>query len=280
MIVEAAGRRSVLVTGASTGIGRRVVELIAGEFVVYAGVRSERDRLVLSALDDVEGILLDVTRADSIARAVTDVEGRGGLFGLVNNAGVYGESAVADMSDAEYDLVMSVNTRGVYAVTRAFLPAIVAVAGRVVTVGSVTGYFAGARSSAYAMSKHALEAFTDALAAETVDEGVGVSLVEPGTYRSAILDTAVRRGAMDADKATSDMNGRDDPDDVATAIRDALVAEAPRRRYLVVPDRSQAEAVVRGQLARLAQVTTGHPHGVGRAELHAILDAELDRVGD
>ena len=162
--------KAVLVTGASTGIGRRITERLAGDgYFVYAGARKDSDLEALGAIKNVQAVRLDVTNLRDIDAAVeTIVRGGRGLYGLVNNAGVATVNSVVDTEWSEFDLVMSVNVYGPYRVTRAFEPLIAAQKGRITTIGSISGILANPRLSAYAMSKHAMEAFTDSLAEEMV----------------------------------------------------------------------------------------------------------------
>src|SRR5258706_13473989 len=102
-------QKPVLVTGASSGIGRKIAErLAAGGHFVYATARKDEDLKSLAALANVQPMRLDVTRPAEIAAAVDVIAGSGtGLYGLVNNAGVATMDTVADMSFAELDLVMA-----------------------------------------------------------------------------------------------------------------------------------------------------------------------------
>ena len=88
-----------------------------------------------------------------------------GLHGLVNNAGIGTGGPVVDAKLEEFELAMNVNALGPVRMTRAFAPLIIAAKGRIVNISSVSGILAGENTSAYAMSKHAIEAFTDSLAA-------------------------------------------------------------------------------------------------------------------
>src|SRR5436190_7679012 len=158
--------RAVLVTGASTGIGRKVTEHLAGRgYFVYAGARKPADLDALGAIKNVRAVKLDVTKQEDIDAAVATItkEGRG-LYALVNNAGIATVGSVADTSMEEFDLLMDVNLYGPYRMTKAFTPLIAASKGRITNIGSISGVLASKDLSAYAMSKHAIEAFTDSLA--------------------------------------------------------------------------------------------------------------------
>ena len=188
-------QKAVLVTGASTGIGRKITErLAAGGHFVYAGARKEADLKELDAIKNVQAVRLDVTDSKDIAAAVEVITKAGrGLYGLVNNAGVGISGALTDTKEEDFDFLMQVNLYGPYRITRAFAPLIVTEKGRITTIGSISGILAGRNSGVYSMSKHAVEAFADSLAAEMAPLGVRVSVIEPGNYNSEIGGSAAKR---------------------------------------------------------------------------------------
>jgi NAD(P)-dependent dehydrogenase (short-subunit alcohol dehydrogenase family) len=125
------------------------------------------------------------------------------------------------------------------------------------------------------MSKHAVEAFTDALAGEMEPVGVKVSVIEPGQYKSDIWKSAAERGNVELQEAEQWKSQLKDPDEVAAATADALSEETPKRRYLVVPGQDGARAVIESQLSRLAQVNEGQPYTYDGAALIKMLDEAL-----
>lgn len=285
-------QKAVLITGASTGIGRNMAERLAREgHFVYAGARKEKDLAELNAIENVMAVRLDVTSQEDVDAAVALVakEGRG-LWGLVNNAGVATSGTVADMEDSDLDFVLNVNVNGVVRVTRAFTPLIVENKGRIVTTGSIAGVLSRPGGSAYSMSKHAMEAFADSLAGEMAPAGVSVSLIEPGSYKSKIRRTTGARIAKNIEAAggtlTDEMKERmkasaerevtlKEPDAVSDAAMHALFAETPRRRYMVVPDQFEAEITIRKALEELAQLNEGHEYSYDRDQLVDMLDQAL-----
>jgi len=108
------------------------------------------------------------------------------LYGLINNAGVFIGGPLMDVDLEEFKWLMDVNVYGVYRLNQAFAPLIIESRGRISTIGSISGTLAGSYSGQYSMSKHAIEAYTDSLAAEMAPLKVQVSVIEPGNYNSAI----------------------------------------------------------------------------------------------
>jgi NAD(P)-dependent dehydrogenase (short-subunit alcohol dehydrogenase family) len=280
---ESNAQKAVLVTGASSGIGRKVTERLAADgYFVYAGARKESDLKELAGIKNVQPVRLDVTSAADIAAAVeTITKGGRGLHGLVNNAGIGTLGPLATMKPEEFDLTMAVNARGPYLVTRAFTPLITAGKGRITTTGSISGILASKGNGAYSMSKHAVEAFTDALAAEMEPLGVHVSVVEPGNYNSEIARNAIERvGANEVARIGGNVTMADrskyrEPDEVAAAVVHALFDPNPKRRYLVVPNDREAEVTIKKQIAQLVQLNEGQPYTYDREALVKMLDEAL-----
>lgn len=271
-----APQKAVLVTGASTGIGRTIAEHLAADgYFVYAGARKEADLKALGAIKNVQAIRLDVTSAEDIANAVATVTKAGrGLFGLVNNAGVGSRGSFAEMRADEFDLMMAVNLYGPYRVTNAFAPLITAQKGRIITIGSISGILARKTLGAYAMTKHAIEAYTDSLADQMADVGVQVSVVEPGNYESEIGRNAARRLGI-TDEKIADRRQYKPPDEVAEAVEQALREPHPKRRYMVVPNQEEAEITIRKQIEQLVQLNEGQRYTYDRNALVKMLDEAL-----
>ena len=275
-------QKSILVTGASSGIGRHLAESLAAEgYHVYAGARKDEDLEALNAIDNITAVRLDVTRQDEVDAVVAQIEESGtGLWGLVNNAGVGGGGSVVDTPIENQNFVFAVNVEGVYRTTKAFAPLVMASQGRIVTTGSIAGTLSWGGGSAYSGSKHAIEAYTDALAAEMEPHGVAVSVVEPGNYKSRIRRSSVSR-AMDQMKARGDEIpeemkqayertaerelGYKEPDEVTEAFMHALFDDAPLRRYVVVPNEQEQEWTIRTKMAELVQLNTWGPYSYSPA---------------
>lgn len=272
---QPAPQKAILVTGASTGIGRKITERLAADgYFVYAGARKEADLKALGEIKNVQAIRLDVTKPEEIDAAVAAVsQGGKGLYGLINNAGIAAVGSLAETKLEEFDLVMAVNLAGPYRMTKAFLPLILAQKGRIVTIGSISGILASPDLAPYSMSKHAMEAFTDSLAAQLKGTSVQVIIVEPGNYDSQIGVNAARREG--ADNSRADRSKYKQPDEVAAAVAQALAEATPKRRYMVVPNQEEAERTIRKQIEQLVQLNEGQPYTYDRDELTRMLDAAL-----
>ena len=271
-------------TGASTGIGRKITERLAADgYFVYAGARKEEDLKALGAIKNVQAIHLDVTQPADIAAAVETIsKGGRGLYGLVNNAGVATVGTIADMSAEEFDLVMNVNAYGPVRMIKAFEPVLISQKGRIINIGSISGILASKNLPAYSMSKHAIEALTDSLAVQLAPLGVQVSVVEPGNYNSNISKNALARiGAQSAAANSQGYQLRADrsiykeSDEVAVAVEHALFDPNPKRRYMVVPNQEEAEITIRKQIEQLVQLNENQPYRYDRAALIKMLDEAL-----
>jgi len=188
--------QSVVITGASTGIGAAcAVELHGRGFRVFAGVRKAADALRLQeqASRWLAPLMIDVTDESSIVEAAKTVRASlddSRLAGLVNNAGIMVGGPLETLPLSEFRRQLEVNVVGQLAVTRAFLPLLREGRGRIVNVASFSGRVAVPYSGAYAASKFALEAMSDALRIELRRWGIFVSIIEPGSVKTPIWDKA------------------------------------------------------------------------------------------
>jgi short-subunit dehydrogenase len=187
--------KSVLITGASTGIGKAcALHLDKLGFMVFAGVRKTKDMDALQkeASDTLHPVMLDVTKPETIQVVIERIshETEHPLFGLVNNAGI-GISGVLEATP-EVDLrhVLEVNVIGLHAVTRACLPLLRKQTGRIINIGSSASFLAAPGASSYSASKFAVRAISDALRLELKPFGMWVSLVAPGAIESDIWEKA------------------------------------------------------------------------------------------
>ena len=246
--------RNVLVTGASTGIGRTTAEhLKARGFHVIAGVRKEADGKAL-ADQGIEIALIDVTDSATIEATAKQVGDRP-LAGLVNNAGIPSGGPLEYLPLDKLRQVLEVNVIGLVATTQAMLPALRRGTGRVVNISSISGRVSSPFVGPYSASKFAVEALSDAWRQELAPWGLKVISVEPGsvatpiwtkaagevaeaqeTYSPEALERyASAMTAMDGILARLDKMGIA-PVRVAKVIEKALTVRNPRPRYLVGPD--------------------------------------------
>ena len=291
--VFAGEQKSILVTGASTGIGRHLTETLADNgYHVYAGARKDKDLEALDAIDNVTAVRLDVTKQDQIDAVVALIEEKGtGLYGLVNNAGVGGGGQVVDTPVEDQTFVYDVNVEGVYRVTKALAPMVIESKGRITTTGSIAGTLSAFPGfSAYAGSKHWIEAFTDSFAAEMEPHGVAVSVIEPGNYKSNIRRSSVARRHEQVQAAGGDVTEEmkkaydataerelsyKEPDEVSAAFMHALFDDEPLRRYMVVPNAEEQSWTIRTKVNELVQLNQWGPYSYSRDELVELLDAAL-----
>jgi len=245
--------RSVLITGASSGIGEASAAHLASlGFRVFAGVRKQADADRLRA-ESVTPLILDVTDEASIAAAAGEIGGE--LAGLVNNAGIAVSGPLEFVPLGEWRRQLEVNVLGQVAVTQACLPALRAARGRVVNISSIGGRIALPLAGPYAASKFALEAVSDSLRREVRRFGIEVSVIEPGGVATPIwgkgleaADTLLEDMGPEAERLYGDLmvalrkeakrlaeEGLP-PSDVAEVVGRALTAGKPRTRYLVGSD--------------------------------------------
>jgi NAD(P)-dependent dehydrogenase (short-subunit alcohol dehydrogenase family) len=254
--VTSAGRRAVLVSGASRGLGlETALTLAAGGFDVWAGYRDEAHpaRILEAAAKrsvSVRPIRLDVTEPESAGAAVaTVVAHSGSLYGVVNNAAITLRGYFEDLSDAEIRRTLDVNLFGTMNVTRAVLPHLRAARrGRIVMMSSVGGRIGSMTLTAYVASKFAIEGFSESLSLELEPLGIQVAIIEPGIVDSGIWHEGRRvaaraldasgpyyewftRAEQQADALVRTSRLR--PADVAAAVQTALTAPRPRLRYTV-----------------------------------------------
>ncbi|HEX4484064.1 MAG TPA: SDR family oxidoreductase [Solirubrobacteraceae bacterium] len=265
---------TVLITGASTGIGQATaLRLARSGWTVLAGVRSTADgeRLAGEAPSGtIEPLALDVTDLEQIRLAAARVSELGGegesspgrLDALVNNAGIGFGGPLELIHPDDLRKQFDVNVLGQISVTQALLPALRAASGRIVFVSSVGGRVAMAFTAPYAASKHAIEAIGDALRVELRTSHVQVALVEPGSVATPIWDksreladgvtipdslqSAYGHVPQAMDKVLQDTAKRGvPPEQVAETIERALTSPKMKSRYLVGRDARAMVAIRR-----------------------------------
>jgi len=259
---------TVLVTGASSGIGQAcAVHLDRIGWRVLAGIRRPEATEALHAVASarLQPVIMDVTDPASIeaaTAAIRDAVGDTGLQGLVNNAGIAVAGIAEFLPMERLREQFEVNFFGQVAVTQALLPLLRAGNGRVVNMSSISGRHAAPFFSAYAASKHALEAWSDSLRQELAMWGLHVAIIEPGAIDTPIWESGEARARSIVDEmpeagralyaaavtagldTTQRAGKRGIPAQrVAEVVADALTASSPRARYVIGRDaRAQAAA--------------------------------------
>lgn len=241
---------TVLITGCSTGFGRELARLVVDRgwrAVVTARDRAKVADLAEGAEDRVLALSLDVTEAGQIADAVRAAQDKFGRIDvLVNNAGYGYQASIEEGEDEKIRAQFDANVFGLFAMTRTVLPVMRAQkSGYILNITSVAGFVGFPASGYYAATKHAVEGFSDALAAEAGPLGIRVTCIEPGPFRTdwagrslvqtpnAIPDYAETAGARL--KATSEKSGTQAGDPVRageTMIRVTEMDKPPRHLVL------------------------------------------------
>lgn len=248
--------RSVIVTGASTGLGlETALHVAAAGFTVYATVRDlsmAPDVQAAAAERDVDlrVLRLDLTDPDSVSSAVSTVVAEtGGVFALVNNGGLGLRGCLEDLTENDIRALFEANVFGTITATKAVLPHMRAAgAGRIITISSVGGRISSFGVSAYCSTKFAQEGLGEALALEVAPFGIQAVLIEPGIIKTTRWTTnrATAPGALEPTSAYHDLFAageiladrvvqrcRTTPADVARAVVAAITVDKPRMRYVV-----------------------------------------------
>ncbi len=254
--------KSIVVTGASTGIGWGCAKVLIGKgFRVFGSVRkqADADRLAKELGPNFVPVLFDVTDAAAVkagAQKVADALKGEPLFGLVNNAGIAVPGPLLHLDIDEFRHQLEVNVTGQLIVTQAFVPLLMAAhkegPGRIVMISSVGGKNASPFVGAYNASKFALEGLSESLRRELMLFGIDVIIVAPGAVATPIWDKAetvdVARyantpfaPALTKVRDYMIAGGRKGlkPERLGRVVWRALTTKNPKTRYTVTPDRVQ-----------------------------------------
>jgi len=300
--VSGTSTKPVLITGCDTGFGHELALKLARNGVpVYAACLAQKgvDDLLAKSKHlpgKIDAFIMDVTKDESVNAARDHVlKTTTGLWGLVNNAGILGANGPIDWLDIKhYQTCLDVNILGVIRVTHAFAPLIKRRQGRIVNTASIAGRVAFPVTAPYSISKYAVEAYSDCLRLEMNPFGVSVSILEPGFFKTNLLDT--QRAEADTNKLYENlpqemkdqygtpfletmqeqrskrMNefASDRIEYVVDDYYSALMSRFPRTRYhpgwdskLIFIPFSMAPTCVQGFLLRLVLILTNSPLPAG-----------------
>ena len=216
----------VLVTGASSGIGRATALALsgAGALVVAAGRRAERlQALVEEAPGEMVSMELDVTSPDSVDRVVSAVFARfGRLDALVNNAGLMLAGMILNADTNEWVRMVETNLLGSMRVAHAALPHLIESRGSYVQVSSTSGRIASAGAAAYSATKFGITAFAESFRQEATPYGVRTIVVEPGFVATELTDHTTDPVMREAADRIGESMRTLQPEDIAAAVVYAL----------------------------------------------------------
>jgi NADP-dependent 3-hydroxy acid dehydrogenase YdfG len=238
-----------LITGASSGFGREMARAVlqrGGQVIATARRPEVLQDLVAESPECCMAVALDVANAAQIKSALAVAESRfGAIDVLVNNAGYGLLGSIEESDEADIRRLFEVNFFGLVAVTRALMPSMRARrTGWIINLSSVAGQIGMATSGFYSASKFAIEGFSESLRSELAALGVGVTVVEPGLFRTRFLDNLQVRDVRLADYEATvgqqieyfrKLQGREpgDPVRAAAAIVDALDHDPPPRQLVL-----------------------------------------------
>ena len=296
----------ILVTGASSGIGAHLTRFLAERgHPVFATARKTEDLKVLEQIENVTPIQLDIRDPEQIQAAYDLVVAGGqGLYGLVNNAGIGALGMFCTWTDAEMFEIFDINVFGPHRMSNAFVRLLIEAHGRIVNIGSQGGMITSKYYGPYTMTKHALEAYTEALHLELEPYGVTVSIVQPGGIIKEIGANSINGIIARFERATPpfDKEARQvlasfnqpseeqvgdapesatnrkpsSPQIVSEAVWHALFDPKPKRHYLV-GTQWEGDRVIHALIAKLLDENDNPQHNYSRAELVALLDQHLQQ---
>ena len=220
----------VIVTGASSGIGRAAALLFAkkGSTVIAVG----RNGKELTALSQSAGVkkgeikshLADVTEMSQLERIVTEtIHNHGQIDVLINSAGIIKNGTIETTTLDDWDKMMNINLRSVFALTQKALPHLIESKGNIVNVSSVAGTRSFPNVLAYCVSKAAIDQFTRCMALEVAPKGVRVNAINPGVvvtnlHKRSGMEDAAYKAFLEHSKDTHPIGRVGDPQEVAELI--------------------------------------------------------------
>lgn len=250
----------ILITGASTGIGNHAAISIAKNkpnLLVLAGVRKEKDmdNIINLNIKNLQPIIIDVTQHDSNIHAYEEIKqlmknSNLPFVALVNNAGISRSIPIEFHNIDDIKYLFETNFFGVIDLCQIFLPELRKSKGRIINISSIAGLVTPTMSGIYSASKRALEGLSDGLRRETHNQGISISVVNPGYIKTPIFETGLKNSESVMEKISSEIenvygdllkkrinkrekefNSAVGPDHSTEAITDALLNPKPLTRY-------------------------------------------------
>jgi NAD(P)-dependent dehydrogenase (short-subunit alcohol dehydrogenase family) len=284
MAVSLTAAKTVVISGASTGIGEACALYLDGlGWRVFAGIRKQIDGEALQqkASARLQPVFMDVTDSDSIRAAAAFIAaelGDIGLAGLVNNAGIAAGGPLEFLPVDRLREQLEINVVGQVIVTQSLLPLIRQGQGRIINMSSISGRIAMPFFGPYAASKFALEALSDSLRVELREWGLEVIIIEPGAIATPIWGKSVTKADALVDNLPEHAKNLYGPllsrlrrevirtgqkgtpaIEVAKVLHKALVSKRPKTRYLVGRDARMAAFLVKFLPDRLRDWFIMHP---------------------
>ena len=250
--------KSVIVTGASSGIGRAAaIILVESGYRVFGLARNHAklaELATLLPLDQYYPIGFDITKENSFEKIVSDIAEKGQIFGLVNSAGYVEPGAIEDLGMASLRTQFETNFFGLVGLTKQVLPHMMKYKeGRIVNVSSMTGFVSLPLLGAYCATKYALEALTDALRMELWSSGIKVVSINPGVIETNLHSITAEKVEQYKNSRFSgayrkyllELPGGMPSSVVGEAIMHAITSKKPRHRYLVGSAKEKAGLMLR-----------------------------------
>jgi len=252
-------KKWALVTGAASGIGKAIAELLADNgWGVYATDVDAKGLTVFKDKGNIVAFKVDTTSETDVKRAAREIgKSVTGLSALINNAGVFSPGPLMDFPQEHFERQFMINMFGTQRITKGLFPLILESKGRIINISSAAGFLAAPFSGAYAASKHAMEGWSDSLRRELIPQGVKVIVIEPGLIKTPLWgkDRAERierfkgsifyeanRKKLEHEISMTNEKGIE-PSAVARVVLEAISSAKPKTRYLITENQLQYKLV-------------------------------------
>lgn len=252
-------KKWALVTGAASGIGKAIAELLADNgWGVYATDIDAKGLTVFKDKGNIVAFKVDTTSETDVTRAAREIgKSVTGLSALINNAGVFSPGPLMDFPQEHFERQFMINMFGTQRITKGLFPLILESKGRIINISSAAGFLATPFSGAYAASKHALEGWSDSLRRELIPQGVKVIVIEPGLIKTPLwvkdrderierfkgsIFYEANRKKLEHEISMAHEKGIE-PSEVARVVLEAINAAKPKTRYLITENQLQYKLV-------------------------------------